>query len=84
MNTKSADDQNQLRKRLSRLGGKRAVQTGRARGASGERMGRPVDTPHGTAYVIEERFPLEHQQGRRALRELSSYDPRPRSRDRPR
>ncbi len=71
------EDREKLRKRLRRLGGKPSRRPGppddRQPSASDERLGKPVETPHGTAFVIEDRFPLDHHHGKRTLSELLGF-----------
>lgn len=78
MSKNSAEEQKRLRRRLSRLGGKTVggVKPQSIRDTSGpqQHLGDPFDTPHGPAFIIEERFPLEHNHGNRQLHEYFGYD----------
>ena len=72
------DEQKRLRKRLSRLG-KKTTRSKSPPGArkvhsESDRFGEPVETPHGPAYLIEERYPLEHIHGNRHLGEYFGYN----------
>jgi uncharacterized protein YprB with RNaseH-like and TPR domain len=77
MSKRTAEEQKRLRERLSRLG----KQTSRLTSSpskgdvsrSTKRFGNPLETPHGMAFVIEERFPLEHTHGNRQLHEYFGY-----------
>ncbi|TFH35748.1 MAG: hypothetical protein E4G99_06595, partial [Anaerolineales bacterium] len=67
----AVDEQKRLRQRLSRLGKKPTKRKSPA-GVHGvhsgaERFGVPIETVHGPAYVIEERFSLDHAHGNRSL-----------------
>ena len=77
MSKNPVEDQKKLRRRLSRLGGKahQREKTPALRNSTmpTERLGQPVETPHGTAFVLEERFPLDHRHGNRRLKEYFSY-----------
>jgi uncharacterized protein YprB with RNaseH-like and TPR domain len=77
MSKDTIEDKKNLRRRLSRLGGKSSKQVEipslRDESMPEERLGQPVDTPYGTAFVLEERFPLEHSHGNRTLKEYFGY-----------
>jgi uncharacterized protein YprB with RNaseH-like and TPR domain len=77
MSKKTIEDNKDLRRRLSRLGGKSSKQakvpSSRDTSSPKERLGQSVDTPHGTAFVLEERFPIEHSHGNRKLNEYFGY-----------
>jgi uncharacterized protein YprB with RNaseH-like and TPR domain len=74
------DEQKRLRQRLSRLGKKSSRRTRPAAApeakSGSERFGDPVETPHGSAFVIETRFCLEHTHGKRQLGEFFDYEAR--------
>jgi uncharacterized protein YprB with RNaseH-like and TPR domain len=78
MSKNLSEDQKNLRRRLSRLGGKPSKQAktpgSRDPSTPKERLGLSVDTPHGSAFVLEERFPLEHSHGNRTLKEYFGYN----------
>jgi uncharacterized protein YprB with RNaseH-like and TPR domain len=77
MSKRTGEEQKRLRERLSRLG----KQTGRRTSPpsmhdvskSAKRFGNPLETPHGLAFIIEERFPLDHTHGNRQLQEYFGY-----------
>lgn len=78
MSKESGEDRTKLRRRLSRLGGDSSAhnkQPKRDSSASDDRLGLAIDTPHGLAYVIEERFPLQYSHGNRRLDEYFGYAP---------
>jgi uncharacterized protein YprB with RNaseH-like and TPR domain len=72
------DEQKRLRQRLNRLGRKsvsrKASSGAQASDVGIERFGDPVETPHGLAFVIEERFSLDHAHGNRKLGEYFGYE----------
>lgn len=74
------DDQKRLRQRLSRLGKttarrKKPSDTEQALGQI-EYLGEQIDTPHGSAFIVEERFSIDHAHGNRQLGEYFNYQPR--------
>ena len=72
------DEQQRLRQRLSRLGKKssRPIKPPDARefNSGSDRFGEPIETPHGPAFVIEERYSLDHIHGNRQLGEYFGYN----------
>ena len=73
------DDREKLRKRLRRLGQRKAV---RKPGRSSSRSENPVDLPGeeietsaGSAFRIDAAYPFNYQHGRRRLDELSNFRP---------
>lgn len=72
------DDREKLRKRLSRLGGRKAQPKSSKRGvrhpgAVSDLIGSEIETPAGPAFRIEEDFPQSHQHGRRRLDEILRF-----------
>jgi uncharacterized protein YprB with RNaseH-like and TPR domain len=78
MSGRKEADREVLRRRLSRLGGK-SSRSRKTQGVSrvsdpDERLGQPVETPLGTAFVIEERFSLDHNHGNRLLKDYFGFN----------
>ncbi len=78
MSEPSLEDRKKLRRRLSRLGVKKPDRVDSSispnKSGTSQRLGEPINTPHGQAFVIEQRFPVDHTHGHRALGEYFGYE----------